>query len=51
MIRELQEAYKDLKFKWYSAKRRGNFVEADKYKHLMKNFKKQYGRKSERTDK
>ena len=36
MTKELREAYRELKFRWYSAKRRGNFVEADKYKHFMK---------------
>ena len=32
--------YKDLKFKWYSAKRRGNLYEADQIKHQMKLWKK-----------
>lgn len=35
-MKKLTQEYKDLKFKWYSLKRKGKFIEADKVKQELK---------------
>ena len=40
MTKETKEAYKELKFKWYSARKKRNFIEADRLRHFMKNLNK-----------